>query len=658
MCESRREDVPALDSDGAEQEEENEDNAGEVYEGAPGISSSAASVQENFADFQLHGLSPTTGRRVSEFSDFEGADGKGRMKVRYRHNGNTTGDGQNNSGVYDVLLISIRSNLSAEGNYYSRLSAAMTPLDVNTATPRILPAQLSDMMSRWTPEADAVLIEYINAACVGNAEAISAFYTYSSTAGAMGLLPSRFLEYKYSQSLDGFNVLDIQARLLLLGAFNKALEELLPLINLQNTDLQSLGAMLRQCNRYVFLSTKQGILDKIITATTAKSGPALPASLTLNNMTALASRDNGETEPSNSLCCFVQAFRQLQHKKPIVYRHIFASDRVFQITYHAESGIDAGGVFREGVSAMVQDLFSSAEHFNLFILCPNGQHETHMNCEKFVPNPKHTGPLAIAMFEFVGKLMAMSLRAKLMLPFELPSLVWKKLGGEVPDLSDLHAIDAITCQLLRALQHCDKDGIVDQETFVEKYGTKLMWTFNGSDGVERELYKGSSTRAVTYETRLEYCTALQAARLHEFDDQIEAITRGFQLVFPERILQLFTWDQLDVLVSGSPTIDIDMWKQQTINGVSLKLFNLFWKVMESLTEKEQSMFIRFAWGRSRLPPLKEFTTKMRLTPGDGRLPVAHTCFFSIEMPDYANEEEMRHGLLTAIHFGMGGVLVT
>ena len=82
--------------------------------------------------------------------------------------------------------------------------------------------------------------------------------------------------------------------------------------------------------------------------------------------------------------------------------------------------------------------------------------------------------------------------------------------------------------------------------------------------------------------------------------------------------------------------------------------------MESLTATEQSGFIRFAWGRSRLPPASDFTTKKKLTrlgtPG-ARLPVAHTCFFSVELPEYGTEEEMRTGLLTAINFGMGGILL-
>lgn len=62
----------------------------------------------------------------------------------------------------------------------------------------------------------------------------------------------------------------------------------------------------------------------------------------------------------------------------------------------------------------------------------------------------------------------------------------------------------------------------------------------------------------------------------------------------------------------------------------------------------QSGFVRFAWGRSRLPPGTEFATRMRLTSvGNAKLPAAQTCSFSVELPDYATYEEMHHGLLTA-----------
>jgi hypothetical protein len=41
------------------------------------------------------------------------------------------------------------------------------------------------------------------------------------------------------------------------------------------------------------------------------------------------------------------------------------------------------------------------------------------NMGSYIPNPRHVSPLAISMFEFVGKLMGLSLRYKQSLPFTL-----------------------------------------------------------------------------------------------------------------------------------------------------------------------------------------------------------------------------------------------
>lgn len=264
------------------------------------------------------------------------------------------------------------------------------------------------------------------------------------------------------------------------------------------------------------------------------------------------------------------------------------------------------------------------------------------------------------MFEFVGKLMAMSLRAKLMLPFEVTSIVWKCICEEPRTIEDLREIDSISVQLIETLRGCEEDGITDKDSFAMKYGDKLHWTYNGSDGVERELVPGGASKVVTYETKNAFCDAILHARMTEFNRQCTALKRGMDDIVPTRLLKLFSWQQVEVLVSGDPKIDVELWKSKTdSSSVSSRCANLFWKVIESLTQKEQSAFIRFAWGRSRLPPAKDFTVKMRLTlNSDSSLPIAHTCFFSIEMPDYATEEEMRHGLLTVINYGVGGVLVS
>jgi len=131
-------------------------------------------------------------------------------------------------------------------------------------------------------------------------------------------------------------------------------------------------------------------------------------------------------EPANSQCLFAQAFHQSADATAAQYRR--AADRTdsslpFSVNFVNEAGIDAGGVSRDALTEIVTDLHGL--DFNLFLLCPNGVNKINSNMDKYLPNPTCVSPLSIQMFEFVGKLMGVSLRAKATLPFSFPSLVWK-----------------------------------------------------------------------------------------------------------------------------------------------------------------------------------------------------------------------------------------
>ena len=112
---------------------------------------------------------------------------------------------------------------------------------------------------------------------------------------------------------------DVQARILLLEAFNKGVEDLLPILNTRNPDADSVGHMVRKFNGYIFMTLKIPLLEKAIIHTAASSGPGIPASLSLDNFRALTSRDKGEKDINTSNCCFVQAFRQLQHRYSLTH---------------------------------------------------------------------------------------------------------------------------------------------------------------------------------------------------------------------------------------------------------------------------------------------------------------------------------------------------
>jgi hypothetical protein len=85
------------------------------------------------------------------------------------------------------------------------------------------------------------------------------------------------------------------------------------------------------------------------------------------------------------------------------------------------------------------------------------------------------------------------------------------------------------------------------------------------------------------------------------------------------------------MVCGNPEIDLEVLRKHTVyNSISAtsSLVKYFWQTMESFNTEERQMFLRFVWGRSRLPVsegdwVQQFTINP-LIAGDDKLPIAHT----------------------------------
>lgn len=191
-----------------------------------------------------------------------------------------------------------------------------------------------------------------------------------------------------------------------------------------------------------------------------------------------------------------------------------------------------------------------------------------------------------------------------------------------------------------------------------------MFEAEDSTGKKVALCAGGRSMPVTFANRLKYVKMYTDFRLREFDAHVAALRRGLASVVPMAALVLYTWQELEVLVAGRPQIDIETLRMMTSYSGYQKddpVMKRFWKVFASMSDEERSKYVRFTWGRSRLPSGTNWSNRHTLqrahgATADARLPVAHTCFFSIELPPYSTEERMRWGLLTAIHYGGGGIL--
>ena len=105
--------------------------------------------------------------------------------------------------------------------------------------------------------------------------------------------------------------------------------------------------------------------------------------------------------------------------------------------------------------------------------------------------------------------------------------------------------------------------------------------------------------------------------------------------------------------------DLEALRARTKYGVGVspgqRHVRYFWATLRRFTPEQRGMFLRFVWGRSRLPATAAAWGDMRFTlhtrqvsSPDQQFPVAHTCFFSLELPAYTSFAACYEKVLFAI----------
>lgn len=164
---------------------------------------------------------------------------------------------------------------------------------------------------------------------------------------------------------------------------------------------------------------------------------------------------------------------------------------------------------------------------------------------------------------------------------------------------------------------------------------------------------------MTKENLTEYIDLVLKTRFNESKEQLAAMREGIKLVFtPELlpVLSIMDWEQVESRACGQKTIEIDKLKSITRYSGATEdsaIIKRFWRVLTAFDDDQRQMYLKFVWGRSRLPiDVKQMGQRhsvdvCRHMDKTG-FPQAHTCFFSIDLPDYPNDKIMRDKFLVAI----------
>lgn len=327
------------------------------------------------------------------------------------------------------------------------------------------------------------------------------------------------------------------------------------------------------------------------------------------------------------------------------------SGRLFKVSFAGEAVDDAGGGSREALSEMFGELTDGA--LDLFQISPNGRHDKGDYRDCYVFNPAATEQRHLELLVFLGKLLGAQIRQgnHVTLPLALP--VWHMLAGSPMTMRDLRDTDLQFVENMQLVRDLPPQEANFSEARIPTHSV-------GSDGRQTQpLVPG---RILTPDTRAEYIRRAVDYRLHEADEQVAAVRQGLACSVPLSILSLLTGEQLQQIVTGPAVITAAALREIVVySGVDEKsdLVRWFWKLFEDWSAEQRERFLRFCWGRTKLPARRQdypsncrnFQFQVQATDNaDGRLPTATTCFFLLHVPAYSCEAVLREKLNYAVQY--------
>ncbi|CAK4257114.1 unnamed protein product [Aphanomyces euteiches] len=473
-------------------------------------------------------------------------------------------------------------------------------------------------------------------------------------------LQGKHKDYPY---LSIFPIPAIKGRLDMLRAINFRVSQFLMFIGigLQYKQHDWLSGIVIKAKSCLFLETKMNVWKKIWgeSYSTERSSEVV----SINRRVAFEARDMlrasaHKLQDDLSVyypTVFVQLWRELSRTSPALLRR--SDGKSWFTKFKGEPSIDDGGLYRETTATTCYELNNGL--LPLFVPCSNGKHAQGLNQNTLVPSSScgkwHE---CCQWLEFVGVLMGIATQnLEEVFPLQLAVPIWKLLVCEKLIPNDFQHFDVATAQTLRYLRETDFES---EEMFAAIFPDQTFTCLNEQDEVV-ELVPNGDSITVTLANREAYADALEHYRLHQFDEAVSYIRKGLQSIIQVDLLPMFTWSELELLVCGRPTLNLSLLRKKTEYSPDMDMHDTlverFWRTLARFTSEEQQQFLQFVWGRSRLPfsevDFGSYTFKLvrHMSPSnpDDYLPVAHTCFFQLELPNYSTDEIMRAKLLYAMN---------
>jgi len=335
--------------------------------------------------------------------------------------------------------------------------------------------------------------------------------------------------------------------------------------------------------------------------------------------------------------------------------------KVWRFEFIGEAGLDAGGLAREWFQLVTEEIFDP--DMGLWQSSFGNQMCMQINAASEISCPEDH----LVYFRFLGRVMGKALFDSQLVAGHMVQYLYKHILGWPIAFGDLESIDDDYYQNLKKVMEMKKEEI--------EY---LYLDFSQQEeimGVNRtiDLIPDGSNTDLTGDNLPEYLEAcLQYRMIGGVKAQLNELLLGFFDVIPEPLLTVFDFQELELLMCGLPTIDMENWKEHTEYsgeygncGGNHDAVRWFWEVVDDMDQEMKARLLQFVTGTSGVPArgfgvlqgtdgsIRRFTIH-GLEIGTCLYPRSHTCFNRIDLPTYSTKKDLAERLNVSVTMAATG----
>jgi len=330
--------------------------------------------------------------------------------------------------------------------------------------------------------------------------------------------------------------------------------------------------------------------------------------------------------------------------------------KIWRFEFMGENGIDAGGLAKEWFLLVTEAIFDADS--GLWLSSEGNQMLMRVNPASEVSCPDDH----LIYFRFLGRVLGKALFESQIVSGHMVQYLYKYMLGWPINFDDLESVDQELHQNLKKLLDMNPDEV--EYMCLDFTCTQILL----GEAVQVPLIPDGEDKAVDGDNLMEYLELyFKYLMLERIKPQVTELLLGFYDVVPEPLLTVFDFQELELMMCGLPTIDMDDWKKNTKYAGTYKdtkgrsnSCKWFWDIVNDEFDQEmRARLLQFVTGTSGVPS-RGFSV---LQGSDGNIklftlngvdlshslyPRAHTCFNRLDLPMYKSKRDLREKLTIAV----------